>query len=107
MFSPYLGVRTPIIFGPYYVSEKQILSFYIEVGVSSLEHEEMVTMKACLFSERVTMRISFNPLSPYFYFYLPLIKNMGFSSPFPFDLGGSEYSQYYTLILVPQQLGFY
>lgn len=55
--------------GPYYNYDEQILYFRIEVGVSSLEDEEMVIVEACSRAKRVTMFVSSDPPFPYFYFY--------------------------------------
>lgn len=48
--------------------------------LSSLKDEDMAVFHTCSPSERVTMPVSYDHTSPYSYFYLPFIKDMGFSS---------------------------
>lgn len=57
--------------------------------VSFLEDEDQVILETYSPFERVTMLISSNPLSPYFYFYLHFIKDTWVIfplSPFSMDL---------------------
>lgn len=50
--------------------------------VSSLEDEEWVVLEAFSLSDKETMHVSSEPLSPYFYFYLPFVNYMWVAFPF-------------------------
>lgn len=59
---------------PYYTYDEYILSFQIEVGVSSLKDEEMVILEVCSPSERVTMHVTSDPTSTIFNSTSPLSR---------------------------------
>lgn len=72
-----------------YSYDEQILHLWLEVKVYSLEdvevsyleNEDMVILKACSLSERVTTYVSYNPPYPNFYLYPHFIKDMGVIFP--------------------------
>lgn len=52
------------------------------ISIAPREAKEMVIMEAYSLLERVTMPISYDIKSPYFYFYLPFVMDMGALFPF-------------------------
>lgn len=52
------------------------------IGFSSTAHEEDVILDPCLEIERDNMNTAGEPYTPYFYFYLPIIHELGLLIPY-------------------------
>lgn len=61
-----------------------------KMGIPSSKDEGLVILEACSLSEKFTMGVASESSTPYFYFDLPLIMDMGSFPHLPFGYIGFE-----------------
>lgn len=62
---------------------RKIASFWKQVNLSSLVFKEEVIFETCSTVEKANMVVSNNSNNPYFYFYLPVVHDIGVLIHFP------------------------